>query len=128
MTPIDRRYTKTHEWVKIEGTTALVGITDYAQRALGDITFIEAPKVGANLTPGKECGVIESVKAASDLYAPVAGTVRAINTALADSPELVNRAPYGDGWLFRVDLPDGATPPGGLLDAAGYDAEVASHA
>lgn len=128
MTPVDRLYTRTHEWVKVDGATATIGITDYAQHALGDITYIDAPKVGTVLTPGQECGVIESVKAASDLYAPVGGTVRAINPALADTPELVNRAPYGDGWLFILDIPAGAPPPPDLLAAAAYDAEVANHA
>lgn len=128
MTPVDRLYTRTHEWVKVEGATATIGITDYAQHALGDITYIDAPKVGTVLTPGQECGVIESVKAASDLYAPVGGTVRAINPALADTPELVNRAPYGDGWLFILDIPAGTPTPPDLLAAAAYDAEVANHA
>jgi glycine cleavage system H protein len=114
----DRLYSETHEWVTIEDGTATVGITDYAQAQLGDVVFLELPQVGAQLEAGDSFGVIESVKAASDLYSPVAGEVVEINDALTSSPELVNREPYGGGWLMRLQV-TGETP-GGLLDEAGY--------
>ena len=126
MTPNDRRYTKSHEWVRLEGGIAVVGITDYAQTALGDITYVELPKVGKQLEAGHEFGVIESVKAASDLFAPVAGAVQAVNAALNDTPETVNRDPYGDGWIIKLS---GVTPAAltTLMDAAAYDKETANH-
>ena len=102
MTPDDRRYTKTHEWIKIEDDVALVGITDYAQEALGDITFVELPTVGDHLEQGGESGVIESVKAASDLNAPIAGTISEVNSLLEESPETINLSPYEDGWLYKL--------------------------
>jgi glycine cleavage system H protein len=118
--PADLRYAKSHEWLKPEGDgTATVGITAYAQDSLGDITYVQLPKVGAELKAGEVFGVVESVKAASDLYAPAAGTVVAANAALASSPETVNRAPYGDGWIMRLKLANPAEAAG-LLDAAGY--------
>jgi glycine cleavage system H protein len=124
MTPQNLKYSKTHEWVKIEGTTAVVGITDHAQHALGDITFIELPVIGRTFEAGKECGVIESVKAASDLYTPVAGDVTEVNKALEASPELINQDAYGKGWLFKLkNVP--AALPAGLLSAADYDKLVA---
>lgn len=123
MTPNDRRYTKSHEWVKLDGQTAVVGITDHAQEALGDITYVDLPKVGLKLDAGREFGVIESVKAASDLYAPVGGGVVAVNAALNDTPELVNRDPYGDGWIIQLNGVDEAALRG-LLDAAGYEATL----
>lgn len=124
MTPTDRQYTTTHEWVKLEGQTATIGITDHAQHALGDITYVDLPAAGRALAAGTEFGVIESVKAASDLFAPVSGQVQEVNSALAATPELVNSSPYGDGWLIRVKCTD-ARLPAGLLDAAAYDAQHA---
>lgn len=118
--PSDLRYAKSHEWLKLEGDgTATIGITDYAQNSLGDITYVQAPKVGAVLRAGEPFGVVESVKAASDLYAPVAATVLAVNAALDTAPETVNRAPYTDGWMIKVRLADPAAVAG-LLDAGAY--------
>lgn len=118
--PAELRYAKSHEWVRLEGDgTATVGITDYAQNSLGDITYVQAPKVGATLKAGDTFGVVESVKAASDLYAPVGGTVLAVNAVLDGAPEIVNRDPYGDGWMLRLKLADPAAAAA-LLDAAAY--------
>jgi glycine cleavage system H protein len=114
----DRRYSETHEWVEVEGGTATVGITDYAQAQLGDVVFLELPKKDASLDAGASFGVIESVKAASDLYAPVAGRVLEANDKLADSPELVNRDPYGQGWLIKIAIQ--GELPSNLLDEAAY--------
>jgi glycine cleavage system H protein len=103
--PPDRKYTKSHEWLKLEaGGTATVGITDYAQNSLGDITFVQLPKAGAVLKAGESFGVVESVKAASDLYVPVGGTVVAVNAALDRAPETVNRLPFDDGWLIKLKV------------------------
>lgn len=121
MTPSDRRYTATHEWVKLENDSALVGITDHAQELLGDITFVELPKVGKVVTQQEAVAVVESVKAASDVYAPLAGTIAEVNAALASSPELVNQDPYGQGWLFRLRPVDQAGVVH-TLDATAYDA------
>src|ERR1700694_6033868 len=101
--PTDRKYTKEHEWIQVNGTTGTVGITDYAQNSLGDIVFVELPKVGAELTAGKTFGTVESVKAVSDLYAPVSGTVTAVNEELATSPEKVNSSPH-TAWMVKVTL------------------------
>ena len=118
--PSDLRYAKSHEWLKPAGDgTALVGITDYAQASLGDITYVQLPKVGATLKAGETFGVVESVKAASDLYAPVAGTVLAVNSALDSAPETVNQVPYEAGWILKLKLADPASPAT-LLDAAAY--------
>lgn len=118
--PADLRYAKSHEWVKLASDgTALVGITDYAQNSLGDITFVQLPKVGAALKAGETFGVVESVKAASDVYAPVAGTVVEVNSALDANPEKVNGSPYEDGWMLKLKVTDPAAVAG-LLDAAGY--------
>ncbi len=120
--PGDLRYSKSHEWVKTEADgTVTIGITDYAQNSLGDITYVQVPKVGASLKAGDVFGVVESVKAASDLYAPLAGTVLAVNGALESAAETVNRAPYGDGWMLKLKPADAAAV-GALLDAAGYAA------
>lgn len=121
MTPDDRKYVKTHEWIKLEGDLAVVGITDHAQEALGDITFLDPRPVGTALAAGAECGVIESVKAASDIYAPVAGEVAEVNAALEAAPELVNQDPYGKGWILKLKGVDPAAL-GGLLTAAQYEA------
>jgi glycine cleavage system H protein len=118
--PADLKYAKSHEWLKLEADgTATVGITDYAQSSLGDITFVQLPKVGTALKAGDAFGVVESVKAASDLYAPVAGTVVEVNTALDAAPEAVNQAPYEGGWMLKLKLDDPAAA-GSLLDAAAY--------
>ncbi len=122
--PADLRYAKSHEWLRAEADgTATVGITDYAQSSLGDITFVQLPKVGATLKAGETFGVVESVKAASDLYLPVAGTVIAINSALDGAPERVNSAPYDGGWMLKLKLADPAAL-GALLDPAAYTALV----
>jgi glycine cleavage system H protein len=118
--PAELHYTKSHEWVKLESDgTATVGITDYAQNSLGDITYVQVPKVGANLKAGEAFGVVESVKAASDLYAPIAGTVVAVNSALQSAPEIVNRAPYAEGWMLRIK-PANSADVSTLADAAAY--------
>lgn len=121
--PADLRYAKSHEWLRPSADgTAVVGITDYAQASLGDITFVQLPKVGATFAAGASFGVVESVKAASDLYAPAACTVLEINGALDSAPETVNREPYASGWMLRVKL---AGPvPAELFDAAAYAAHI----
>ena len=120
-TPAELRYTESHEWVRKEADgTVTVGITDHAQEALGDLVFIELPAVGRTLTAGEACAVVESVKAASDIYAPVAGEVAAVNDAVTASPESVNADAYGN-WLFKLKPVD-ATAADQLLDAAGYAA------
>ena len=119
--PANLLYTKEHEWVRIEGNTATVGITDYAQHSLGDIVYIELPKTGNSIEQFKSVGVVESVKAVSDLFTPVGGDVVEVNTILEDDPAAVNRDPYGTGWLFKVVLKDGAKPAG-LLSSSDYDA------
>jgi glycine cleavage system H protein len=103
-----RYFTADHEWIAVEGDTATVGITDYAQSQLGDITFVELPAVGASLGKGDSASVVDSVKAASDVYAPVSGAVTEVNPALEDAPELVNSAPEGEGWLWKMTLSDAA--------------------
>ena len=123
--PANLRYAKSHEWLKLEGDgTATIGITDYAQAALGDITYVQLPKVGTALKAGEVFGVVESVKAASDLYAPVAGTVLAVNDALNSAPETLNRAPFDGGWMLKLKLANPAEASA-LLDAAAY-AKLAS--
>jgi glycine cleavage system H protein len=102
--PQDLVYTRTHEWARIEGDTATVGITDHAQEELGDVVFVELPEVGSSVRAGEPFGTIESVKAVSDLYSPVSGEVAEVNTSLEESPEKVNEDPYGEGWLLRVRL------------------------
>ena len=104
--PKNLRYTQSHEWVRVEGDNAVVGITDHAQKELTDIVYVEPPHVGDNVEAGKESAVVESVKAASDIYAPVSGEVVEANTAVGDKPELVNQDPYGQGWLFKVKMSD----------------------
>ena len=120
--PSDLHYTKDHEWVRRNADGSLtVGITDHAQEQLGDLVFVETPEAGARYAAGADCCVVESVKAASDVYCPVAGEVLEANAALADSPELINSDPYGEGWLFRLQA-DAADADAGLLDAAAYQA------
>ena len=116
--PTDILYAKTHEWVRVEGEEAVIGITDHAQHALGDITYVELPAVGDTLAAGQEMGAVESVKAASDLYSPVSGEVVDVNEVLNDSPEVVNQSPYEQGWMVRVRL---SSAPSGLLSAAEYE-------
>ena len=118
-------YTKDHEWLVVEGTTATVGITDYAQNALGDVVFAEVPAAGTVVAKGKEAAVVESVKAASDVYSPVSGTVVEANAALAEDPALVNTDPEGAGWFFKLTLSD-PSELDGLMDEAAYKALVAS--
>ena len=122
MSPNDRKYAATHEWVKIENGLAIVGITDHAQHALGDLTFLDLPPVGKRLAQSAICGAVESVKAASDLYAPIAGTVAEINAALQDAPEIINQDPHGKGWILKLKDFD-ASQLDVLLDAAAYDAQ-----
>jgi glycine cleavage system H protein len=116
-------FTKDHEWISVEGDSATVGITDYAQAQLGDVVFVEVPPAGAQVAKGKEAAVVESVKAASDVYAPVSGEVTEGNAALEADPALVNTAPEGDGWFFKLTLGD-PSELDGLLDAAAYKAFV----
>ena len=118
--PANLRYAKSHEWLKLESDgTATIGITDYAQGSLGDITYVQLPKLGATFAAGAVFGVVESVKAASDLYAPVAGTVVAVNAALDSAPETLNSTPYESGWMMKLRLADPASVAA-LLDAAAY--------
>ena len=124
MVPGDLRYTKDHEWIRVEGDEAVVGITQYAADQLGDIVFVELPDLGRSLTQHSTFGVVESVKAVSDLFAPVGGDVAAANGDLALTPEVVNTDPYGSGWMIRVTLADPAQVDG-LLDAAAYEQLVA---
>ena len=114
-----RYFTKDHEWIAIDGDEATVGITDYAQGQLGDITFVELPGEGASVSKGDSPAVVDSVKAASDVYSPASGTVTAVNAALSDTPELVNSAAEGDGWLWRMTLSDAAELDA-LMDEAAY--------
>jgi glycine cleavage system H protein len=124
MVPTDLHYTKDHEWVRVDGDEAVVGITDYATNQLGDIVFVELPDVGRTLSQAGTFGVVESVKAVSDLFSPVSGEVTSGNDALAAAPELVNSDPYGDGWMIRLKLAN-PTEVDELLDAAAYDALIA---
>jgi glycine cleavage system H protein len=120
---MSRYFTEDHEWIEVEGDTGTVGITDYAQGQLGDITFVELPAVGQAVTKGDSVSVVDSVKAASDVYTPVSGEVTDVNEALGDAPELVNSDAEVGGWLFRIKLADPAEL-GGLMDKTAYDAYV----
>ncbi len=117
--PGNLKYTKEHEWVKVDGKTAIVGITDFAQGELGDIVFVELPNVGETFGQMKPFGTIEAVKAVSDMYAPVGGKVLEVNTALDDDPMIINRDPYGDGWILKLELTDSSELEE-LLDAKSY--------
>ncbi|MFT5126345.1 MAG: glycine cleavage system H protein [Verrucomicrobiales bacterium] len=117
--PQDLKYTKSHEWIKVEADGVTIGISDFAQAQLGDLTFVELPSVGDTVNAGDDVAVVESVKAASDVYAPVSGTVIAVNEALEDSPELINSDAFGDGWMFKVELSDAAQLDG-LLTPEDY--------
>jgi glycine cleavage system H protein len=122
--PQDLKYAKSHEWVRSEGDgTVTVGVTDHAQDLLGDMVFVELPEVGRELATDEECAVVESVKAASDVYAPIAGEVIEVNSDLEDAPETVNSDPYGDGWLFKLKVADSGEVDA-LLDAEAYSALV----
>ena len=121
------RYTKDHEWVRLDGAVATVGITTHAQDALGDLVFVELPEPGREVTEAEAVAVVESVKAASDVYAPLAGRVTEVNAAVIDDPALVNRDPAGEGWFFKLQLADVASFDA-LLDQAGYDALLAETA
>jgi glycine cleavage system H protein len=122
--PQDLRYTREHEWVRVEDGRARVGISDYAQDALGDVVYVELPDVGLNVLASASCCEVESTKSVSEVYAPVSGTIVEVNEGLGDSPEQINQDPYGDGWLFVIELSDAAEVDG-LLDAAAYQAFVA---
>lgn len=121
--PRDMRYTTSHEWVRVKGDIATVGISDFAQHQLSDLTFVELPDVGDEVSASDEVAVVESVKAASDIYAPVSGTIHAINDEVIDHPELINTDPYGDGWLFKVQLKD-RTELQDLLDPDAYEEQL----
>ncbi|MBZ0072153.1 MAG: glycine cleavage system protein GcvH [Gammaproteobacteria bacterium] len=123
--PADLKYTRSHEWLRLNTDgTAVIGITDHAQDQLGDMVYVEVPDTGRSLAAGEACAVVESVKAASDVYAPLAGEVLEGNASLADAPEAVNQDPYGSGWLLKLKLSD--DNPAGLMDAAAYTAFLAS--
>ncbi len=125
MNPQDLLYAKSHEWVKIDGDAAVVGITHFAQEQLGDLTFIELPQVGAMAEAGTEIGTVESVKAASEIYSPISGEITEINTQLENAPGLGNQDAFGAGWMFKVKL---SAQPAGLMDAEAYGAHCAEEA
>ena len=117
--PENLKYTKDHEWIRVEGDFGWIGVTDYAQGELGDIVFVELPKVGTKIVQGKSFGTIEAVKAVSDLYAPTAGEIVELNGTIKDTPEVINKDPYGDGWMVKVKIAN-KNDINGLLDAASY--------
>ena len=121
--PEDLKYSSEHEWVAVDGTNARVGITDYAQDALGDVVFVSLPATGAAVAAASTCAEVESTKSVSDIYAPVSGTIVEVNTTLDDAPEQLNADPYGAGWIFVIEMND-PSEVDGLLDAAGYRALV----
>jgi len=127
MYPSDYRYTKDHEWIKLDGTVGTIGITEYAQAELGDVVFVELPKAGTQVKSGQSFGTVESVKAVSELFSPVSGEVTETNAALADSPEKINQDPHGAAWLVKVRLAD-PKEISGLMDAAAYQAYIAEKA
>jgi glycine cleavage system H protein len=127
MYPKDYRYTKEHEWIKADGATGTIGITDYAQHELGDVVFVELPKVGAQLKAGQSLGTVESVKAVSEIFTPVSGEVTETNPALVDAPEKINADPHGSAWLIKIRLAD-PKEPASLMDAAAYEAYIAEKA
>lgn len=120
MAPLDNRYAKSHEYIHVEGDSGIIGITDYAQKELGDVVFVDLPQVGTQLEMGDEFGSIESVKAVSELFSPVSGEIVEVNRALTEKPDLVNTDPYGDGWMIRIKLND-VSEVDELMDAADYD-------
>ena len=120
--PTELRYAKTHEWARLEDDgTVVVGISDHAQSALGDLVFVEVPEAGTEVASGDACAIVESVKAASDVYSPIAGEIIAANEALGDAPEMINQDPYGDGWIMRMKPAD-AGEIGEMMDAEAYEA------
>lgn len=121
--PANLRYTKDHEWISLEGDVATIGITDYAQRELGDIVYVEVDTIGKKLEAGEVFGTVEAVKTVSDLFLPVSGTITELNSALGNAPELVNNDPYGEGWMVKMTVTDPADVEA-LMDAAGYEAVV----
>ena len=123
----EMRFTKDHEWVRQDGDTLVIGITDHAQNALGDVVFVDLPEIGREVAEGEACAVVESVKAASDVYAPIAGKVVEVNAALAENPALINGEPTGEGWFFRIEPKDPAAFAA-LMDEAAYAALVESEA
>ena len=127
MYPSDYRYTKDHEWIKLDGQVGTIGITDYAQAELGDVVFVELPKAGTQVKAGQSFGTVESVKAVSEIFSPVSGEVVETNAALADSPEKINQDPHGAAWLVKVRLAD-PKEISGLMDAAAYQAYIAEKA
>jgi glycine cleavage system H protein len=127
MYPADYRYTKDHEWIKVEGSVGTIGITDYAQHELGDVVFVELPKVGAEIKAGQSFGTVESVKAVSEIFAPVSGTVTETNSALADAPEKINQGPHSAAWLIKVKLADPKEIQS-LMDGAAYESYIAAKA
>ena len=124
--PADLKYSRSHEWVRLQGSEAIIGITDHAQESLSDVVYVELPPVGSTFSLGDKFGVVESVKAASDLYVPLSGMVVAVNESLAADPSVVNSDPYGQGWMLRLKLRNLATESGELLDAAAYEAFTAA--
>jgi glycine cleavage system H protein len=125
MYPTDWRYSKDHEWIRPDGGEVKIGITDFAQQELGDIVYVELPEAGTEVKAGDTLGTIESVKAVSEIYAPVSGTVQAVNDSLDEAPESVNKDPHGDGWYCTLKLAD-TSELDGLMDAAGYEKLIAS--
>ena len=121
--PADLKYAKTHEWVRVNGDTAVVGITDHAQRELTDLVFVELPAVGRQVKAGEACAVVESVKTASDIYSPVGGQIVEVNKAVADNPALINTEPYAGGWLYKIKLAD-PTELNSLLEPESYRAQI----
>jgi glycine cleavage system H protein len=122
--PSDYRYTQEHEWVRLEGNLATVGITDYAQHELGDVVYVDLPKVGAKLNAGESFGTVESVKAVSDIYAPVSGEVAEVNSGLSETPETINKDPHGKAWLIKLKLAN-SSEVSKLMDATAYEAFLA---
>jgi glycine cleavage system H protein len=124
--PDDLKYSKDHEWVKVEGDLATVGITDYAQHSLHEITFVELPEVGSSVEADSECGLVESMKASSDIFSPLSGEIAEVNSNLEDAPELVNEEPYGKGWMFKIKPSNLDAEMGALMDAKAYSELIAS--
>src|ERR1700722_4749560 len=127
MYPADFRFTKEHEWIKVQGSIGTIGITDYAQHELGDVVFVELPKVGAEIKAGQSFGTVESVKAVSDIFCPVSGTITETNSALADAPETINQDPHGAAWLIRLQLSNPSEIQS-LMDTAAYETYIVAKA
>jgi glycine cleavage system H protein len=127
MYPADYRYSKDHEWIKVDGATATLGITDYAQQELGDVVFVEVPKVGTAVKSGQSFGTVESVKAVSEIFSPVTGEITETNAALSATPEKINSDPHGEAWLVKIRLSD-PKEVSSLMDAAAYEAYIAAKA